>query len=128
MHAGSDAGWTVVMPRGPMPDILPLTEEEETKLFGGVGGMEGLKVSNCDGEDGDAGKKLERQGTSHEKENEKWYKAAKKVSLASGLDLGSSSWDFRVQVVDTDSVLGGEEEWSAEYAFGFVELGTMVCS
>ena len=92
MHAGSDAGWTVVMPRGPVPDILPLTEEEETKLFGGVGGMEGLKVSNGDGtgEDGDGGKRLERQGTSHEKENEKWYKAAKKVSLASELETGCS--------------------------------------
>ena len=83
MHGGSDVGWSVILPRGPVPDILPLTEEEEGKLFGAVGGMEKLKVGNGNGEDEGGIKKLQRQGTSHEKENEKWYKAAKKVCLDS---------------------------------------------
>ncbi|RMZ83437.1 hypothetical protein DV737_g1537, partial [Chaetothyriales sp. CBS 132003] len=35
LHAGSDLGSAVILPRGPQPDILPLTDEEEQLLLAG---------------------------------------------------------------------------------------------
>ncbi|OQV11232.1 Glutathione S-transferase, domain-containing protein isoform 2 [Cladophialophora immunda] len=36
MHGGSDHGWPVIIPRGPIPDIEPLTDEEEKELIEGT--------------------------------------------------------------------------------------------
>ncbi|OAP64001.1 hypothetical protein AYL99_03228 [Fonsecaea erecta] len=36
MHGGSDHGWPVIIPRGPVPDIEPLTDEEEKELIEGT--------------------------------------------------------------------------------------------
>ncbi|KIX93116.1 uncharacterized protein Z520_11173 [Fonsecaea multimorphosa CBS 102226] len=36
MHGGSDHGWSVIIPRGPNPDIEPLTDEEEKELIEGT--------------------------------------------------------------------------------------------
>lgn len=35
IHGGSDLGWPVILPRGPVPDIEPLTDEEEKELING---------------------------------------------------------------------------------------------
>ena len=35
----SDVGWTVVLPRGPLPDIEPLTDEEEQQLINGTSAL-----------------------------------------------------------------------------------------
>ena len=35
IHGGSDVGWPVILPRGPNPDIQPLTDEEEQLLMSG---------------------------------------------------------------------------------------------
>jgi putative glutathione S-transferase len=34
-HQGSDLGWPIIIPRGPVPDIEPLTDEEEKELING---------------------------------------------------------------------------------------------
>lgn len=41
-HGGTDHGWAVILPRGPAPDILPLTDEEEQLLISGK--LSGLHV------------------------------------------------------------------------------------
>ncbi len=35
----SDLGWSVVIPRGPIPDIEPLTDEEEQQLINGTSNL-----------------------------------------------------------------------------------------
>ncbi|KAI1623034.1 glutathione S-transferase [Exophiala viscosa] len=46
-HGGSDVGWPVVVPRGPVPDIEPLTEEEERDIINGTSKkLSGLKIGN----------------------------------------------------------------------------------
>ena len=47
MHGGSDVGWPVILPRGPNPDIEPLTDEEEQLLMSGK--LSGLKITTQDG-------------------------------------------------------------------------------
>ncbi|KIW92370.1 uncharacterized protein Z519_07354 [Cladophialophora bantiana CBS 173.52] len=47
MHGGSDLGWPVIIPRGPIPDIEPLTDEEEKELIDGTARkMNGLRLHN----------------------------------------------------------------------------------
>lgn len=48
MHGGSDAGWPVIIPRGPVPDIEPLTDEEEKDMINGTTTrkLNGLNLSN----------------------------------------------------------------------------------
>ena len=49
IHAGSDLGWPVILPRGPIPDIEPLTDEEEKALINGSttrGKLNGLSISD----------------------------------------------------------------------------------
>lgn len=36
IHSGSDLGWSLVIPRGPVPDIEPLSDEEEKELINGT--------------------------------------------------------------------------------------------
>ncbi|KIX01318.1 uncharacterized protein Z518_09043 [Rhinocladiella mackenziei CBS 650.93] len=36
LYGGSDLGWPIILPRGPMPDIEPLTDEEERELINGT--------------------------------------------------------------------------------------------
>ncbi|KIW20901.1 hypothetical protein PV08_01480 [Exophiala spinifera] len=46
-HGGSDVGWSVVIPRGPVPDIEPLTDEEERELIDGTAKkLNGLKLDS----------------------------------------------------------------------------------
>ena len=83
-----------VIPRGPVPDIEPLTDEEEQQLINGVSSLK-VEAANGNGE-----KAVEREGgeeegdpmetrkigrrTTHSEENQKWYKAAKKAEKKSG--------------------------------------------
>lgn len=95
MFGGSDVGWTVVLPRGPVPDIEPLNDEEESKLSGGTvtspNGAEslaGLSIDDASATSPNGGdefepKKLQRR-TTHGEENKKWYKAAKKAEKQAG--------------------------------------------
>jgi glutathionyl-hydroquinone reductase len=48
IHGGSDLGWPVILPRGPVPDIEPLTDEEEKELINGSGArkLNGLTLSD----------------------------------------------------------------------------------
>jgi len=47
MHGGSDLGWSVILPRGPVPDIEPLTDEEEKELINGTGRkLNGLSIKD----------------------------------------------------------------------------------
>ncbi|KAK5260666.1 hypothetical protein LTR20_000069 [Exophiala xenobiotica] len=44
-HGGSDLGWPVIIPRGPVPDIEPLTDEEEREIINGTSKkLNGLKI------------------------------------------------------------------------------------
>ena len=75
MYGGSDVGWNVVLPRGPIPNIDPLTDEEEQQLTGGTvqspnGQMASMSIT--DASDEGFSPKLERR-TTHNDENEKWY-------------------------------------------------------
>ncbi|KAH0829373.1 Glutathione S-transferase omega-like 2 [Fonsecaea pedrosoi] len=36
VHGGTDFGWTLIIPAGPVPDIEPLTDEEEKELIEGT--------------------------------------------------------------------------------------------
>ena len=92
MYGGTDVGWSVVLPRGPVPDIEPLTDEEEAQLSGGTvsspnGGVAGLTISEAAasdvGDEATSPKKLQRR-TTHGEENKKWYKAAKKAEKQAG--------------------------------------------
>lgn len=92
LHGGQDVGWNVILPRGPVPDIDPLTDEEETLLSGGTvtspsDGVAGLSIKDATQEVGDDGlspkKKIERR-TTHGDENKKWYKAAKRAEKDAG--------------------------------------------
>lgn len=42
----NEAGWSMVVPRGPMPDIDPLTDEEEQQLINGTSGLKLNTTSN----------------------------------------------------------------------------------
>lgn len=47
MHGGSDLGWAVIIPRGPVPDIEPLTDEEEREIINGSAKkLNGLKIDD----------------------------------------------------------------------------------
>ncbi|KAJ9615190.1 hypothetical protein H2200_001264 [Cladophialophora chaetospira] len=48
IHGGSDLGWPVILPRGPVPDIEPLTDEEEKELMihGGTRKLNGLSIAD----------------------------------------------------------------------------------
>ncbi|EXJ56502.1 glutathione S-transferase [Cladophialophora yegresii CBS 114405] len=47
LHGGSDLGWPVILPRGPIPDIEPLTDEEEKDLINGTGSkLNGLTIAD----------------------------------------------------------------------------------
>lgn len=92
MHGGTDIGWNVVLPRGPVPDIEPLTDEEEAEISGGTvssptNGVGGLSINDAAPEIGDEElsptQVLERR-TAHGDENKKWYKAAKKAEKHAG--------------------------------------------
>ena len=97
-HGGEDVGWTVVIPRGPVPDMMPLEEDEDgdDKTNGATTGMSSLGV--LDGKDGVAkgnGERYQEETGSaeanpanmvaHGDENKKWYKAAKKAEKKSGV-------------------------------------------
>lgn len=46
-HGGSDVGWPVIIPRGPVPDIEPLTDEEELEMINGSARkLNGLKIDD----------------------------------------------------------------------------------
>ncbi len=47
IHGGSDLGWPVILPRGPVPDIEPLTDEEEKELINGSARkLNGLSIAD----------------------------------------------------------------------------------
>jgi len=47
LHGGSDLGWSVIIPRGPAPDIEPLTDEEERETINGTTKkLDGLKIDS----------------------------------------------------------------------------------
>lgn len=86
----------LVMPRGPVPDIEPLTDEEEQILARGAatnrsekldGQLAGVHINDAAPGLGDGDlsseQKIERR-TTYEDENKKWYKAAKKAEKKAG--------------------------------------------
>ena len=47
VHGGTDLGWPVILPRGPIPDIEPLTDEEEKEIINGsVRNPNGLTIED----------------------------------------------------------------------------------
>ncbi|RMZ75095.1 hypothetical protein DV738_g5650, partial [Chaetothyriales sp. CBS 135597] len=95
MHAGSDLGWSVILPRGPQPDIAPLTDEEEQLLLAGKLSRLDLTAApaKSQGSSVKSGADINRRGSAqtplspgeaHSEENARWYKAAKKVEKSSG--------------------------------------------
>ena len=92
------SGKTIIIPRGPFPDIDPLTDEEEQEQLGSAatvlspvegtnGGLANLGISEAASPTGDEElspkEKLERR-TTYQDENAKWYKKAKKAEKKSG--------------------------------------------
>ncbi|RMD39925.1 hypothetical protein DV735_g5201, partial [Chaetothyriales sp. CBS 134920] len=93
MHADSDLGWTVILPRGPQPDIAPLTDEEEQLLLSGRLSRLEVTAAKSQGVSLKSGADPKRRssaqtplspGEAYSEENAKWYKAAKKVEKHSG--------------------------------------------
>jgi hypothetical protein len=75
-----------------VPDIEPLTDEEESLISGGTvtspsNGVAGLSINDAAQEIGDEAlspkEKIERR-TTHGSENKKWYKAAKRAEKDAG--------------------------------------------
>jgi glutathionyl-hydroquinone reductase len=87
-HGGSDLGWTAILPRGPVPDIETLTDEEEMELARGAKGLSvssgnaAMKVEG-EGKNDDAVKK-ENTLSPHQDENARWEKAARKAEKEMG--------------------------------------------
>jgi hypothetical protein len=93
MKGGSDLGWSVVLPRGPIPDIEPLSDEEESAQVSSNGA--GSVTSPVPGKAIDAattgvddaepsGKEKQRGREAHNDENARWEKAAKKATKDAG--------------------------------------------
>jgi glutathionyl-hydroquinone reductase len=84
---GPGSNNVLIIPRGPLPPIHPLTDEEEQELSGAtvtspVEGSNGTNLASLsinDDAKSNGGKR-----TAHKDENAKWYKAAKKAEKQAG--------------------------------------------
>lgn len=93
LHQGTDVGWSVILPRGPVPDIEPLTDAEEQALIHGHrrsdGDVDGITAPLAGAALEDAAnikdpENKQRSRQAYSDENKRWEKAARRAEKEAG--------------------------------------------